>query len=109
VGRAHQLPATKTCYCCKQEKGLTDFHAKKSSRDGRSGECKECKRESARSYREANPEKVAEQNAGGMRQIQGRLEVKGSKGMASQSSSTTRSRSDKAVDVRMAIDGVGLC
>ena len=61
MGRAHQLPATKTCYCCKQEKGLTDFHAKKSSRDERSGECKECKRESARNYREANPEKVAEQ------------------------------------------------
>jgi hypothetical protein len=51
----------KTCTKCKRNKPLDEFAKSKRFKDGHSHWCKECAKESARKWREANPDRVKEQ------------------------------------------------
>ena len=50
----------KKCSRCKEFKVIEAFHKNKSRKDGRAWECKACKKEHNRKYRQENPEKIAE-------------------------------------------------
>lgn len=49
----------KTCNKCKEKKPLEDFQVRSSNKDGRTGMCKECKREYDNAHYKANPERRA--------------------------------------------------
>jgi hypothetical protein len=51
---------TKTCTRCGQTKRLSDFYKHKLGKYGRRTDCKACRCESQRKYREADPEKARE-------------------------------------------------
>jgi len=51
----------KYCYRCDETKPFTSFGKNKRKKDGYSTECKECKSEQDRKYREANIEKIRQQ------------------------------------------------
>ena len=51
---------SKTCTKCGVVKPLDGFHRQKGKADGRNSHCKECRRESARRYREENRDKKLE-------------------------------------------------
>lgn len=46
------------CRTCAEEKPLSEFHASKHFKDGLESQCKECKRATARKWREDHPDKV---------------------------------------------------
>ena len=49
----------KTCNTCKTEKPKTEFHKRSASKDGLSYTCGPCAQQRAKTWSEANPEKVA--------------------------------------------------
>ena len=51
----------KVCSKCSTEKPLTEYQKDSRSKTGFRSSCKECANASVRAYREANPEKIAEQ------------------------------------------------
>lgn len=51
---------TKKCSKCGVEKALCGFYNSKSTKDGKTYECKECTKQQNKAYREANKSKVAE-------------------------------------------------
>ena len=48
----------KTCSCCGDRKGLTEFHKHKNNKDGLNKQCKTCAKMSSQRYRESNREKL---------------------------------------------------
>ena len=50
----------KTCSKCKKEKDLGCFPVRKTAKDGRQSNCRECINEAKKKYREANKEKIRE-------------------------------------------------
>lgn len=52
------METTKICTCCNTEKNLTEFHKRKSIKDGHSTICKKCKSEKDKKYREENKTKI---------------------------------------------------
>jgi len=54
---------TKVCYRCKQEKPLSEFSKRRSSKDGAVGECKTCDSDRCRNYYKKNKEKVLKQKS----------------------------------------------
>lgn len=57
----HQQPSTasdqKTCVKCGETKAREEFHKDRKMKDGLRSDCKECNRERARKWQEANPER----------------------------------------------------
>lgn len=54
------LPDTKKCSTCKEVKPLDSFNRNASQKDGKSIQCKECRRACDAKYREKNKDRVAE-------------------------------------------------
>ena len=52
----------KICSRCKTEKSVSEFHKDKNKKDGLNNICKMCAIEKGKKYRQANPEKVREQD-----------------------------------------------
>ena len=50
----------KTCSKCKVEKPLDEFYNHKNNPDGKTYDCKSCKKESKRKWREKNLNKIKE-------------------------------------------------
>ena len=51
-----QIPLTKICYVCSEEKGLESFSLHAKMRDGRLNKCKDCASEYTRQHRIRKPE-----------------------------------------------------
>ena len=52
----------KTCSRCKEEKPFSEFHKNRSQKDGYQNQCKVCRYEANKSYREKNKDRIREYN-----------------------------------------------
>ena len=51
---------SKVCSKCGEEKELSEFHIKKSMKDGRNPTCKDCRKMESEKYYDKNSEKINE-------------------------------------------------